>query len=99
MEVFAATTRTPSSNYPERIPRKVHLPTLGVEHLTSVVGHGLTEIEAVASTTSTPDSNCPLQLLVWEPLVSNVSEDLVALECAGWRPLRLRRSTRSLTTQ
>ena len=41
---------------PERVPRKDRLVTLGVKHLTSLVAHGLTEIEVVASTTSMPKS-------------------------------------------
>jgi hypothetical protein len=44
MEVVASTTLIPESNYSERVPRKDHLATLGLKYLTSLVGHGLTEI-------------------------------------------------------
>jgi len=60
MEVVTSTTPIPKSNYREKIPRKVHLATLGATHLRSLVEHGLTEIEPVASTMPISESDCPL---------------------------------------
>ena len=60
MEVVPSTTSIPKCHYSERVPRKDHLATLGLKYLTNLVGHGLTEIEAVASTTSTPNSDFQL---------------------------------------
>jgi len=62
MEVVASTTPIPKSSCPERIPRKVHLATVGLKRFTSLVGHGLTEIEAVASTTPIPKFACPVRV-------------------------------------
>ena len=57
MAAVAPTTPIPKSNYPERVPQKDRLVTLGLKHLTSLVAHGLTEIEVVASTTLSSKSN------------------------------------------
>jgi len=61
MEVVTSTTPIPKSNYPEKIPRKVHVATLGSTHLRGLLGQGLIAIEAVAPTTLSLESDCPLQ--------------------------------------
>ena len=99
MEAVASTTLIPESNYSERVPRKDHLATLGLKYLTSLVGHGLTETEAVPSTSPLLESGGPLEELLWEDLVENVSESVVITEYSGWRPLRQRRAFRSLGAQ
>ena len=60
-EAVASTTLTPNLHYPGRVPRKVHLATLGLKHIKSLVGHRLTDVEAVASTKPIPESGYPLE--------------------------------------
>ena len=59
-------------------------------------------MEAVASSTLNPKLDYPVkerEESQREHFVPNVSEDLVATECPGWRALRRRRLTRSVTHQ
>ena len=81
IETVASTTTIPKSHCLVRVPRKVHLGTLGVKHLRSLVAHRLTETEAVASTTHIPEPGCPIEELIREHLLSSVSQDLVFTEC------------------
>ena len=99
IEAVPSTTTIPESHCPVRVLRKVHLTTSGIKHLRSLVGHGLTETEAVPSTSPLLESGGPLEELLWEDLVENVSESVVITEYSGWRSLRQRRAFRSLGAQ
>ena len=56
-------------------------------------------MEIVASRTPIPKSGCPVkdsEESLWEHFVSNVSEDLVLVDCLECGPLRQQRARRSL---
>ena len=59
-------------------------------------------MEAVASSMKNPKLDYPVkerEESLREHFTSNVSEDLVVIECVGWRPSRQRRTSRDLAPQ
>ena len=59
-------------------------------------------MEAVASSMLSPKLDYPVkerEESIREHFTSNVSEDLVVIECVGWRPSRQRRTSRDLAPQ